>query len=68
MSHKYLDPEEPGLDDRTRRRRRILAEMREMSTADFLATAVRAGISTPDGQLTANYRHDAPPSICRPTD
>jgi hypothetical protein len=68
MSYKHLDPDEPGLDDRTRRRRRILAEMREMSTAEILAIAVRAGISTPDGQLTPNYRHDAPPSVCRPTD
>jgi hypothetical protein len=68
MSHKYLDPDEPGLDDRTRRRRRILAEMREMSTAEFLAFAVQVGISTPDGQLTSNYRHDAEPSACRPTD
>ena len=68
MSYKYLDPDEPGLDDRTRRRRRILAEMREMSTAEFLAFAVQVGISTPDGQLTPNYSHDAPPSLYRPTD
>jgi hypothetical protein len=48
--------------------RRHLEVLKKMSTEQILAIAVRAGISTPDGQLTANYRHDAEPSVCRPTD
>ncbi|HSK03747.1 MAG TPA: hypothetical protein VK932_20985 [Kofleriaceae bacterium] len=63
-----LDPEAPGLDEETRRRRRILAEMRRMSTEEFFQLAVRAGIYTEDGQLTPPYRDDAEPSACRPTD
>jgi hypothetical protein len=38
-----------------------------MTPDEFLASAVRAGIYTSDGQLTANYRDDAEPSVCRPT-
>jgi hypothetical protein len=38
-----------------------------MSDEELLAVAVRAGVSTPDGQLTPNYRRDAEPSVCRPT-
>jgi len=63
-----LDPEAPGLDDDTRRRRRILAEMRNMSIEELKALAVRAGIYTEDGELTPPYRDDAGPSACRPTD
>lgn len=63
-----LDPEAPGLDEETRRRRRILAEMQQMSTEEFFQLAVRAGIYTEDGQLTPPYRDDAEPSACRPTD
>jgi hypothetical protein len=63
-----LDPEAPGLDDDTRRRRRILAEMRNMSIDELKALAVRAGIYTEDGELTPPYRDDAEPSACRPTD
>ena len=48
--------------------RRHLEVLKKMSTEQILAIAVRAGISTPDGQLTANYRDDGAPSICRPTD
>lgn len=48
--------------------RRHLEALKKMSTEQILAIAVRAGISTPDGQLTANYRDDGEPSICRPTD
>jgi hypothetical protein len=63
-----LDPEAPGLDEETRRRRRILAEMRRMSTEEFFQLCVRAGIYTEDGQLTPPYRDDAEPSASRPTD
>ena len=63
-----LDPDAPGLDERTRARRRVLAEMRAMSVEELFALAVRAGIYTEDGELTPPYRHDAEPSPCRPTD
>ena len=63
-----LDPEAPGLDEKTRRRRRILAEMEQMSTEEIFQLMVRAGIYTPDGQLTEHYRDDAEPSASRPTD
>jgi hypothetical protein len=63
-----LDPEAPGLDEETRRRRRILAEMLRMSPEESFQLAVRAGIYTEDGQLTPPYRDDAEPSACRPTD
>jgi hypothetical protein len=64
----FLDPEAPGLDERTRRRRRILAKMRQFSVQEIFELAVRAGIYTPDGELTPPYRHDAEPSASRPTD
>jgi hypothetical protein len=63
-----LDPDAPGLDERTRARRRSLAKMRAMSVEELFALAVRAGIYTEDGELTPPYRHDAEPSACRPTD
>ncbi len=63
-----LDPEAPGLDEMTRRRRRVLAEMEQMSIKELFELAVRAGIYTEDGQLTPPYRDDAEPSACRPTD
>jgi hypothetical protein len=63
-----LDPEAPGLDEDTRHRRRMLAEMEQMSTDALVQLAVRAGILTEDGQLTPPYRDDAEPSACRPTD
>jgi hypothetical protein len=63
-----LDPNAPGLDDETRRRRRALAEMQRMSPQELFQLAVRAGIYTKKGKLTKPYRHDAPPSACRPTD
>ena len=63
-----LDPEAPGLDEDTRRRRRVLAEMEQMSTDELVRLAVRAGILTEEGQLTPPYRDDAEPSACRPTD
>jgi hypothetical protein len=46
----------------------MLTALYAMSAEEVLEIAVAAGISTPDGQLTANYRDDAEPSICRPTD
>jgi hypothetical protein len=63
-----LDPEAPGLDEDTRRRRRVLAEMRKMSVEELFQLAVRAGIYTEDGELTPPYRDDAEPSASRPTD
>jgi hypothetical protein len=61
-----MDPEKPGLDDETRARRRILQRMDEMTPEELFQIAVRAGIYTPDGQLTPPYRDDAEPSACRP--
>lgn len=63
-----LDPDAPGLDERTRQRRRVLLELRQMSVDELADLAVRAGIYTPDGELTEHYRDDAEPSACRPTD
>jgi len=63
-----LDPDAPGLDEETRRRRRVLAEMQQMSAEEIFQLAVRAGIYTEDGQLTPPYRDDAEPSASRPTD
>ena len=44
-----------------------MEDLYNMSDADILQLAVDAGIYTPDGELTANYRDDAEPSVCRPT-
>ena len=44
-----------------------MEDLYNMSDADILQLAVDAGIFTPDGELTANYRDDAEPSVCRPT-
>lgn len=63
-----LDPDAPGLDEDTRRRRRALAELQELSVEELFQVAVRAGIYTEDGQLAAPYREDGEPSACRPTD
>jgi hypothetical protein len=54
-----LDPEEPGLDEETRQRRRALAAMFKMTPDQRRAIAVRAGIYTPDGRLTKHYGGDA---------
>jgi hypothetical protein len=54
----WLDPEAPGLDEETRQRRRALLAMRNMSSKERMAIAVKAGIYTEDGQLTEKYRHD----------
>jgi hypothetical protein len=63
-----LDPNAPGLDEATRRRRRALAEMQRMSTDDLFKLAVRAGIYTKSGKLAKHYRDDGEPSRHRPTD
>jgi hypothetical protein len=63
-----LDPQAPGLDEATRLRRRALAKMQEMSGPELFALAVRAGIYTEAGNLTAPYREDAEPSASRPRD
>jgi hypothetical protein len=63
-----LDPDAPGLDEDTRRRRRVLAEMEQMSADELVELAKDAGILTADGQLAPQYRDDAEPSACRPTD
>jgi hypothetical protein len=63
-----LDPKAPGLDDMTRLRRRALAKMQAMTGSELFAMAVRAGIYTKAGKLTAHYRADAEPSASRPTD
>lgn len=55
-----LDPEAPGLDEATRRRRRILAELRKMTPEEKFQLAVRAGIFTPEGELTEPYRNPEP--------
>jgi hypothetical protein len=60
-----MDPEKPGLDEETRARRRILAEMRAMTPEQRFQIAVRAGIFTADGQWTAPYLNDEP-SLYRP--
>ena len=46
----------------------MLVALYSMSDEEFLRIGVSAGIWTPDGQLTANFRDDAEPSTCRPTD
>lgn len=63
-----LDPDAPGLDDDTRRRRRVLAGMEQMSGDELVALAKDAGILTAEGLLAPQYRDDAEPSASRPTD
>jgi hypothetical protein len=63
-----LDPEAPGLDEDTRRRRRTLVDLQKLSIDELFQVAVRAGIYTKDGELTPPYRDDGEPSACRPTD
>jgi hypothetical protein len=63
-----LDPSAPGLDEMTRKRRRALARMQQMSAEELRKLAVRAGIYTEKGKLAAQYRQDAEPSASRPSD
>jgi hypothetical protein len=46
----------------------VLAEMEQMSGDELVELAKDAGILTADGQLAPQYRDDAEPSACRPTD
>jgi hypothetical protein len=66
--HLTLDPEAPGLDEETRRRRRALAKLQQLSVEELFQVMVRAGIYTAEGELTPPYRDDGEPSACRPTD
>lgn len=50
------------------RRRAVLEKLRKASSEEVLALAVRAGIYTPDGQLTEEYRSDGEASASRPHD
>ena len=63
-----LDPNAPGLDEETRRRRRALAKLERLSPRELHAFMIRVGIFTEDGELAPPYRDDAGPSACRPTD
>jgi hypothetical protein len=62
-----VDREAPGLDEETRRRRRVLSQLHTLTVEDLFRLMVRAGIYTEDGQLTAPYRSEEP-SASRPTD
>jgi hypothetical protein len=68
QDHLMLDPEAPGLDEETRRRRRALAKLQQLSVEELFQAMVRAGIYTEDGELAPPYRDDSEPSACRPTD
>lgn len=46
QGRKILDPDAPGLDEDTCRRRRALAELRKLSIEELFQVAVRAGIYT----------------------
>ena len=61
-------PTGAALDEKTRRRRIVLAEMEQMSAEELFQIAVRAGIYTKDGKLTRPYQDEASASACRPTD
>jgi hypothetical protein len=60
LPHEPLDPEAPGLDEQTRRRRRVLADMRKMSPEELRDFAKQVGILTPDGSLAERYLDDSP--------
>lgn len=64
---KMLDPEAPGLDEATRRRRRVLVYLHSLPIDELMKTFVEAGIYTEDGELTEPYRSEEP-SATRPTD
>ena len=38
----------------------VMARLRKMNREELIASGVRAGIRTPDGQLTAPYRSEEP--------
>jgi hypothetical protein len=62
-----LDPEAPGLDEETRRRRRVLASLHALPVEELFKLMVGSGIYTEDGELTPPYCSDEP-SAARPTD
>lgn len=62
-----LNPDEPGIDEATRRRRQGLVKLTQMSIEERRQVGIRAGIWDEDGNLTAHYRGDEP-SATRPTD
>jgi hypothetical protein len=55
-----LDPEAPGLDEETRVRRRLLAQMAKLSPEELVALAKRAGILTPEGELAEYFQNPTP--------
>jgi hypothetical protein len=65
---KRVNPKAPGLDEKTRMRRRALKKLQQMSADDLFKLAVSAGIYTKGGKLTKHYRADAEPSANRPTE
>ena len=62
-----LNPDEPGIDEATRRRRQGLVKLTQMSIAELRQLAISAGIWDEDGNLTEHYVGDEP-SAHRPTD
>jgi hypothetical protein len=50
-----IDPDEPGLDNETRRRRKGLAAAQRFTRRQLFELAVRAGIYNSDGTLTPPY-------------
>ncbi len=42
---------------------RVMARLEKMDRDELIASSVRAGIRTPDGQLTAPYRSDDPQAV-----
>jgi hypothetical protein len=46
------------LDPDTLKRREVLRKLKAMTPKEVFELAVRAGIYTPDGELTAHYRDD----------
>lgn len=54
------------LDEATKERRQVLANMEKMSPDELFQIAVRAGIYTKDGKVEAPYREDAAPSVYQP--
>ena len=68
LKRAALNPDEPGIDEETRRHRRALVKLTKMSTEELRQLAIRAGIWDEDGNLTEHYRDDAEPSATRPTD
>lgn len=62
-----LDPKAPGLDEETRRRRRVLASLHALPVEELFKLMVRSGIYTEDGELTPPYSGEEPSAV-RPTE